>query len=123
MIEFGLTAKKIDDIHSASMRGQRIQMFDLEFKKEIQADERFIINFNTIEQQNGMAQEKITLINHLDHNGMFVAQITNHQRMSVDDYIEMTGFDPILHYCSQKKEGEVINYEDYLKRTRNRLGE
>jgi hypothetical protein len=123
--EFSLSDEVFQKIHADCLDNKRIQIFDLRFHNSLQRGEGFTVERSNRIDSEGNTAIKLRLKSDYDTGGaLYVAEVVNRTSMSVLEYTEIMGFDPVLEYS-------MINYEDfeptdlsfseYLKRNREWL--
>jgi hypothetical protein len=123
--EFSLSDEVFQKIHADCLDNKRIQIFDLRFHNSLQRGEGFTVERSNRIDSEGNTAIKLRLKSDYDKGGaLYVAEVVNRTSMSVSEYTEIMGCDPVLQYSK-------INYEDfeptdlsfgeYLKRNREWL--
>jgi len=62
--------------------------------------EGFSVDSGKIENGAGVIRDKVRL--NSDWDGHFLAKITGHQTMTIEQYISKTGIDPVMKYAVQQ---------------------
>jgi len=117
--EFFINQKKIDEIWENSQIGQHIQIFDVYFEQADQVDPTLRLSQIKDELLFTGEAEAMLGIGFLEH----------HQSVSISQYLEITGYDPVLAHAKRRYHDpdighwyrEKMTFEYFLERERSRF--
>ena len=81
--------------------GNLVHIFDLSFQNTFQW-KGISVNSGKIEDGAGGIRDKIRLNSDYKDGELFLATITGHQAMTIEQHISITGIDPVMKYAVQK---------------------
>jgi len=118
--EFSLPRKVFQSIFDDCLANKRMQIFDLRFHNDLQRGDGFTVECSEIEDSDSNTIQKLRLKSDYDKGGsLYVAEVVARNSMSVSDYIEKMGFDPVLQY-SENYYDDTFNgsFIEYLEGNR-----